>query len=122
MEKIKTKPTARNWATSAKIGIAALAFAATASFWSCSKEKDEPCESCQVLIVNGDPYDYKVSFEGMSYAPFTLKPGISKTISVLAGKQFTVVGDYQSPYANHDVKKAFRCPGDCGVVSVVLKQ
>lgn len=122
MEKNKTTSTALNWATTAKTAFAIFAIAASASFGSCSKEKDEPCDSCQIVIVNGDTYDYKVSFEGMSYAPFTMKPGQTKTISVKAGILFTIIGDYQSPYANHDVKKSLRCPGDCGVLSVVLKQ
>ena len=122
MEKNKTTATARKWATSAKVAIAAFAIAASATFGSCSKEKDEPCASCQVVIANGEPYDYKVSFEGMSYAPFTMKPGTTKTISVKAGILFTVVGDYQSPYSHNNFKKSFRCPGDCGVLSVVLMQ
>jgi len=103
-----------------KIFFAAIVLA----FASCTKDDAPKCNTCTVLIANSEAYNYKVSFMNWSGspAPFTLKPGESKTITAPTGQLVTVVGDFQTPYAHDDFKKSFYCPGDCGTVSVVLEQ
>jgi len=91
---------------------------------ACAKDDAQPCKSCAMLISNAEPYSYKVSFYNWpgAPAPFTVKPGESKSISIPAQYAVTVIGDFQSPYAHNDFKSTYYCPGDCGLVSVLLKQ
>jgi len=103
-----------------KILFAALVLA----FAYCTKDDAPKCNTCTVLLANSEAYSYKVSFKNWTGAPnpFTLKPGESKTITAPTGVAIMVVGDFQTPYAHNDFSKSFYCPGDCGMVSVVLEQ
>lgn len=100
---------------------AVLAFAIS----DCKKEK-ELCQSCPLIIANGEGYDYKVSFVGWSGspAPFTMKPGDVQTFNIPPDKTITVKGDFQSPFAHNDFTKNVFCAGegDCGSINVVLKE
>lgn len=94
------------------------------AFASCTKEDEPKCKTCTVLLANSEAYSYKVSFQNWigAPAPFTLKPGESKTITAPTGQLVTIVGDLQSGYAHYDFKRSLYCPGDCGTVSVLLEQ
>lgn len=102
--------------------LATLTFATITLLTTCKKEDQQPCPSCVFVIANGEQYAYSVSFLGTVAAPFTLKAGELKSITMPTGVDITVKGDYQSPFAHNDFSKPYRCPGDCGAVSVVLKE
>jgi hypothetical protein len=99
-----------------------LIFASFALLTTCKKDDPKPCQSCVFVIANGEPYPYSVSFLGTVIAPFTLKTGELKSITMPTGVDITVKGDYQSPFAHNDFSMSYQCPGDCGAVSVVLKE
>lgn len=96
---------------------------ACALFSACTKD-DQTCKSCTFVIANAEEYPYEVSFFNWpgSPAPFTLQPGDVKNFQAPAHFSISIVGDYKSQFAHNDYKKSFYCPGDCGAVSVVLKQ
>ena len=98
-----------------------LTFALLTALTNCEKE-EKPCPSCVLVIANGEIYDYKVSFLGVGTPAFTLRPGETKSITIPSGVLVTVKGDFKSPYAHNDFSRAYQCPGDCGTVSVVLKE
>jgi len=98
-----------------------LTFAILALLTNCEKE-EKACSSCVLVIANGEGYDYKVSFSGITQTPFTLRPGEVQSVSIPSGVLVTVKGDLKSPYAHNDFSKAYQCPSDCGSVAVALME
>ena len=90
---------------------------------ACKKEEQTPdCLSCVFVIANGEGYAYKVKLSGGINQSFTLKAGELKNVTVKTGVSVKVDWDFQSPFAHSDFSGTYQCPGDCGAVSVVLKE
>ena len=104
-----------------------LVFAALLLYVSCKKDDDNApdCQTCTVILVNAESYPYLVSFSGWGTgAPssFTLSPVSTKTFTNMpSGKQITVKGDFQSPFAHNDFEEKVQCLANCGTVTVVLE-
>ena len=89
---------------------------------ACKKEDPQGCSSCVFVIANGEGYAYKVSLSGGTNQSFTLNAGELKNVTIAEGVSVTVKGDLQSPFAHNDFSGTYQCPGDCGAVSLVLKE
>lgn len=99
---------------------------ATITLATCKKEDESSnCQSCSIILTNGEAYPYKVTFSNWGSgapAPFTLQVGATKTFTMPSGKSITINGDFQSPFAHNDFTGVYRCDANCGVISAILQE
>ena len=90
------------------------------SLFACKKDD---CETCTLILQNGEQFVCRVTFVGWPGAPTNIKlqGGAIQTLDVPAGRKITIRGDFQTNFAHTDYEGEFECPGGCGTSSVTMK-